>query len=71
MKRHGTNSARALLLEMHVEAVRYAYAQGVDVWAVWLARNVDPFRWENVKRAATVGAAFAPWMSAMAKRKES
>lgn len=52
-------SARALLREMDVEAVRVAYDQGVDVWAVYCGRRADPVRWEQVKRAATVMAAMA------------
>ncbi|KJS38313.1 MAG: hypothetical protein VR70_10310 [Rhodospirillaceae bacterium BRH_c57] len=49
------HSARALLREMPVDAVRYGYAHGVDVWAVYCERKYDPFRWETVRRAAIVG----------------
>lgn len=51
------DTARALLKEMHPEAVRVAEGRGIDVWAVYTNRKNDPFRWEQVKRAASVIAA--------------
>mgnify|MGYP001576479676 CR=1 FL=1 len=48
------DSARALLREMPIEAVRAAYGEGVDVWAVYCRRHVNQFQWETVKRAGIV-----------------
>lgn len=58
-------SARQLLLIMQVDAVRYAEAKGIDVWAIYCGRHDDPARFRNMLAGATVGCAMALIMPAM------
>lgn len=49
------DSARDLLRELPVDAVRWGYAQGWDVWAAYQDRRRSPLTWTRFRRACLIG----------------